>query len=72
MATWTQSDIDTLKAAIASGVQTVTYSGPPSRTVTYHSLTEMRSLLASMIQDVSTQTGYVGHSVASTKKGFDS
>lgn len=71
MATWTQSDIDTLKAAIAGGVKSVTYSGPPARTLEYQSLDEMRSLLASMIQDVAAQAGAAGFSVATTKKGFD-
>lgn len=46
--TWTQEEIDALKAAIASGVLTVTYAGPPQRSVTYHSLKEMRELLADM------------------------
>ena len=42
---WTQTEYDALKAAIASGVQSVRYA---DRTVTYHSLDAMRSLLASM------------------------
>ena len=49
---WTEADITALSAAIASGVFSVSYTGPPSRTVTYHSLTQMRSLLASMVLDV--------------------
>lgn len=69
--TWTQTEYDTLKAAVASGVLTVKYSGPPAREVTYHSLADMRALLASMEQSLNAQTGVVGHSVASTKKGFD-
>lgn len=52
MATWTQADIDTLKAAVASGVLMVSYAGPPQRSVTYQSLDAMRSLLAEMIRDV--------------------
>lgn len=52
-ATWTQADIDTLKAAIASGVMSVSYAGPPSRTITYQSLAEMRKLLAEMTRQVS-------------------
>lgn len=48
MATWTQADIDRLKIAVSSGVLTVSYAGPPSRTITYQSLSEMRSLLAEM------------------------
>jgi len=69
---WTQADIDSLKAAIASGVRSVTYSGPPSRTIEYQSLDEMRAALASMVQSVNAQAGKVGHRVVSTKKGFDS
>lgn len=49
MITWTQAEIDALKAAVASGVQTVTYS---DRTVTYQSLEDMRALLATMEQSV--------------------
>ncbi len=49
---WTEADITALSAAIASGVQSVSYTGPPSRTVTYQSLNQMRSLLASMVIDV--------------------
>lgn len=58
MATWTQADIDALKAAIASGVLTVHYAGPPARSVTHHSLSEMRSLLAEMLREVNGVTTY--------------
>ncbi len=50
---WTQADIDTLRESIASGVLSVSYAGPPSRSVTYHSLAEMRSLLAEMVRSMS-------------------
>lgn len=70
MATWTQTDIDQLKKAVASGVMTVRYDGPPGRTITYQSLTEMRSLLASMEQDVAQQNGRVNrYRLAATRKG---
>lgn len=51
MTTWTWStlEITTLRTAIASGVLTVSYSGPPARTVTYQSLDAMRRLLTEMI-----------------------
>lgn len=65
--TWSQADIDTLKAAIASGVLTVRYDGPPGRTVTYQSLKAMRELLASMQRDVK---GTKTHRLVTTKKGF--
>lgn len=51
---YTQDDIDALKAAIATGAETVTFgSGPDSRTVKYRSLDQMRSILAEMIAEVS-------------------
>lgn len=55
---WTQSDIDALRAAIASGVQSVTYAGPPSRSITYQTLSEMRAVLAEMIAEVQGRTTY--------------
>lgn len=65
MATWAQADLDKLKAAIvalASGEQamTVSYGGPPQRSVTYHpaNLSEMRKLLAEMTHSVSGSTRY--------------
>lgn len=65
--TWTQADIDTLRAAVAGGVLTVKYAGPPQRELTYQSLTEMRSLLAGMNRQVTSAPSYrlVSHS-----KGF--
>lgn len=70
--TWTQADVDALKAVIAAGVLTVSYNGPPARTVTYQSLAEMRSLLAEMIAQVANTAGtrstykLMGH-----RKGFE-
>jgi hypothetical protein len=70
VATWTQADVDSLKAAVASGVLTVRYDGPPGRTITYQSLAEMRSLLASMQQDVARAAGQAAsYRLASTRKG---
>lgn len=64
---WTQADIDRLKAAVSSGVVSVEYAGPPSRKVTYHSLDDMRSLLAEMVRGVNeTPT----HRLATTRKGL--
>lgn len=65
--TYTQAEIDTLKAAIVSGVLTVSYAGPPARTVTYQSLAEMRKLLADMNASVS---GSAPYRVAATRKGL--
>ena len=68
--TWTQTDIDTLKAAIASGVLSVNYAGPPSRSVTYQSLDAMRSLLAEMRVEVGAANGRPRVTYARTSKGF--
>lgn len=71
MAIWTQADVDTLKAAVATGVLSVEYSGPPARRITYHSLAEMRSLLASMVADVGANAGTrKNYTLISTKKGL--
>lgn len=78
MATWTQEDADTLRAAIlalASGekVQTVRYQGPPAREVTYHSvdLSAMRALLAEIIAEVAAEAnGRQRIRFASHRKGF--
>jgi hypothetical protein len=67
VATWTQEDIDTLKAAIASGVLTVEYAGPPPRKLTYQNLREMRDLLAEMIGQVQSPARYRR---AQFRKGF--
>lgn len=66
---WTQSDIDNLKVAVASGILTVRYDGPPARQITYQSTTEMRALLASMERDVARVAGRTTVRFASTRKG---
>jgi hypothetical protein len=68
VAIWTQAEIDALKAAIASGVLTVSFDGPPRRTVQYHSLAEMRSLLSEMTRSVE---GRANYRRVSWSKGFD-
>ena len=71
MATWTQADLDTLKAAVASGVLSVEYSGPPARRVTYHGLAEMRSLLAEMAASVESAAGTrSSYKLAGHRKGL--
>lgn len=67
---WTQEDINNLKKAIASGVLSVRYDGPPARTVTYQNLTEMRKLLASMVSDVNGQAGRKRFRLSSHRKGL--
>lgn len=63
---WTEAEIDRLRAAVASGVLTVVFDGPPRRQVTYQSLDAMRSLLASMTASASAAPGYI---IATTRKG---
>lgn len=71
MALWTQADVDALKAAVASGVLSVEYAGPPARRVTYHGLAEMRSLLASMQADVAQAAGTgTRYRLVSSSKGL--
>lgn len=67
VAFWTQAEIDALKAAVASGVLSVTYAGPPARTITYQSLADMRALLAEM---VATSTNGTPYRLAATRKGL--
>ena len=66
MALWTQEDIDTLKAALVSGVRRVRYRGPPEREVEYQDLKSMRELLASMTADVN---GSGATRLATVRKG---
>ena len=75
---WTQAEVDQVKAAVealATGVavQTVTYAGPPSRTVTYHptDLDKLRKLLGEMQADMNAQNGKSAVSFASFSKGFN-
>lgn len=69
--TWTSADVTALKAAIAGGARRVSYNGPPAREIEYHSLDEMRQLLAAMIAEVDTAAGtrkpYI---LAAHTKGF--
>jgi hypothetical protein len=63
---WTQSDIDTLKAAIATGAKKVTFgAGPDQRTVEYRSLEEMERTLskieAEVCQSKTPMTSYIAH-----------
>lgn len=68
---WTQTDIDKLKSAISSGVLTVSFNGPPARSVTYHSLDAMRALLAEMVAAVAGAAGTrTSYRYGSTRKGF--
>ncbi len=64
---WSEADLQSLKAAVASGVLTVRYDGPPGRTITYQSLAEMRALLAEMQRSVK---GAPTYRLVQTRKGF--
>lgn len=66
--TWTQADIDTLRTAIASGILSVSYAGPPSRTITYQSTDAMLKALSLMERSVS--GGGTPYRLATTRKGF--
>lgn len=69
---WTDEEIAQLRAAIASGVLTVSYSGPPSRTITYQSLDQMRALLADMVSSTAAAAGRPTYRRAAVSKGFRS
>ena len=47
---WQQADLDTLDAAIARGVKSVTYAD--GRKIDYHSLDEMRRLRSDMKAEI--------------------
>ena len=66
---WTAEELATLRAAVASGVLTVSYAGPPSRSVTYQSLDAMRALLAEMDASVNPPTA-VPFRLARSSKGL--
>lgn len=63
---WTQADIDLLKAAVRRGVRVVQFA---DRRVEYHSLAEMRALLASMAQDVDAAAGKPSYRLMGHSKG---
>ena len=65
---WTQADIDKLKQAVASGALTVSYAGPPARSITYQSLDAMRSLLTEMVREVNDAPRFRRFAF---RKGFD-
>lgn len=67
---WTDEEIAQLKAAIASGILTVTYAGPPARSITYQSLSQMRELLAEMTASATSGGGGSSYRLGATRKGF--
>lgn len=65
---WTQSDVDTLKTAIASGkgARSIAFG---DQVVTFHSIDDMLKLLAVMQADVSAAAGTSRTRLATTSKG---
>lgn len=66
---WTQTDIDTLKTAIAAGkgARSIAFG---DQVVTFHTIAEMLSLLSAMQQDVLASAGNTsGTRYAATSKG---
>lgn len=73
---WSQSDLDQVRAAVlalatGSRVVTISYAGPPARSVTYGivDLAALRALLAEMTRELNTGATY---RLASTRKGLGS
>lgn len=64
---WSQADIDKLRSAIASGALSVSYAGPPARSITYQSTASMLQALALMERSVNGGTSY---RLARTRKGL--
>lgn len=74
---WTQDEIDQVRAAIvalATGarVVSVSYAGPPARSVTYHAtdLKTLRDLKAEMEQSAAAAAGRPTYRLAATRKGL--
>jgi hypothetical protein len=65
---WTQADVDTLKAAIASGVRRVRYT---DREVEYQSTDEMLAALGTAQQAVNASAGTPSFVRLGITKGFD-
>lgn len=64
---FSSDDIATLEAAIASGVKTVRFAGPPSREITYQDTAAMVQALAIMRREVN---GVATLKKAQFRKGF--
>jgi hypothetical protein len=68
--TWTQDDVDRLKAVIATGAKSVNYEGPPGRSFVAHSMSEMLELLGQMQRSVDSASGVSSYKLIATRKGF--
>ena len=68
---WSDEDRAKLREAVASGILTVSYAGPPARTITYQDLDKMRALLASMDAEAARVAGTAPTSRrAAFRRGF--
>lgn len=67
--TWSSADLAKLERAIASGVLSVSYSGPPARNVTYQSMDAMLKALA-LIRTQVAGASRTAVRYASLRKGF--
>jgi hypothetical protein len=71
MGIWTQADVDSIKVALASGLLTVSYSGPPARSVMYQSTKQLMELLAMMQADLDDTAGTrTKYRLAVTRRGL--
>jgi hypothetical protein len=67
-----EAQILALSTAIASGVQSVTYAGPPQRSVTYQSAGDMLKALARLERQLAVgTTGAPTFRRAHTRSGFN-
>lgn len=66
----TQADIDQLQAVRNSGVLTVTFDGPPRRSVTYQDADDIDRALALMRAELARAQGRVPYRTISTSKGL--
>lgn len=69
---WTDEDVQTLKKAIASGVLSVSYDGPPRRQIVYQSTAEMRQTLSQIRAELraADSAGGTRYRLVGTRKGF--
>jgi translation initiation factor 2 alpha subunit (eIF-2alpha) len=74
---WQQADVDAVRAAItklAIGDRevSISYAGPPARSVTYHEtdLKSLRELLAQMESDLQRAAGAPTYRLGATRKGL--
>ena len=68
---FTQTHIDTLKAAIATGAKSVKYGyGPDAQEVVYRDLPHMRETLAMMEAEVNPSSGQPMRTVAQFNSGL--